>query len=66
MGRIKHGVGQCPYCKKFVARYACRCKSCGARLGRCRPCRARRRRRGRGVRGGQLVSERELRQMMVG
>ena len=29
MGRIKHGVGQCPYCKKFVKRRANKCNYCG-------------------------------------
>ena len=58
MGRIKHGVKQCPYCKKFVSVHSLRCKCCGARL------RGKRRGKQRGMYGGQLVSERDLKQMI--
>ena len=50
MCRIKHGVKQCPYCKKFVSIHSLICKCCGARL--------------RGIYGGQLVSERDPKQMI--
>ena len=55
MGRIKHGVGQCPYCKKFVKRRANKCNYCGRKMNR----------GGQWVRtyGRQLVSERELKEM---
>ena len=56
MGKIKHGVGQWPYCKKFVKRAANRCNYCGRKVNR----------GGKWVRlrGGQLVSARELRDMI--
>ena len=55
MGRIKHGVGQCPYCKKFVKRRANKCNYCRRKVNR----------GGQWLRtyGGQLVSERELKEM---
>ena len=55
MGRIKHGVGQCPYCKKYVKRKANKCNYCGRKVNR----------GGKWVRvhRGQLVSARELRDM---